>query len=463
MVRLFNVYYPKRTLALVAAEAILILLAMLVPMVVVFGVNTPVVLSYEAGFLRIFVAAAIVMTCVYYSDLYAAGVLANPRETRARIFACVGASCIILAGLYAVAPGVRLRQSVILPGIALAGLALFASRTAFYSLSRSTRLAQRAVLLGEGPLMNRLAEEIPKRPELGIRLDGYIGASAGDAPLPPGLTFLGESKAFAEILRDRPVDQVIVTMRDRRGSLPVEDLLRLKTEGVLVEDGARFYETISGRLPLDVLSAGAMLFSDGFHVSSTGLVKKRLYSFAISAVALILCSPLMLLVALAIMLESRGGVLFRQVRVGKGGRTFEILKFRSMRAGAESETGPVWAQQGDPRVTRVGRVIRKLRLDELPQLINVLRGEMNLVGPRPERPHFVNMLSEQIPYYGLRHSVPPGVTGWAQVSYPYGSTVEESRAKLEYDLFYIKNMTLSLDLVIVFSTLKIVLLGWGAK
>jgi sugar transferase (PEP-CTERM system associated) len=463
MVRLFNVYYPKRTLVLIATESVLILLALFVPIAVEFGSNTALVMGYEAGFLRIFVAAAIFMTCVYYVDLYSANVMANPREARARIFASVGAACIVLAGVYAVAPTVRLGEYEILPGIALAAVALFASRAAFYSLSRSSRLAQRAVLLGYGPLMYRLAEEIPRRPELGIRLEGYIGTPPGDNSLPAGLPFLGEARAFVEILRERPVDHVIVTMKDRRGSLPVQDLLQLKTEGVLVDDGARFYETISGRLPLDVLRAGTMLFSDGFHVSSSGLLKRRLYSLAVSSVALIVFSPLMLLIALAIMMESRGGALFRQVRVGMGGRTFEILKFRSMRHGAETHTGPVWAQDKDPRITRVGGVLRKLRLDELPQLINVLRGEMNIVGPRPERPHFVKMLSEQIPYYGLRHSVPPGLTGWAQISYPYGSTIEESRAKLEYDLFYIKNMSLSLDLLIIFSTLKIVLLRRGAK
>jgi exopolysaccharide biosynthesis polyprenyl glycosylphosphotransferase len=183
----------------------------------------------------------------------------------------------------------------------------------------------------------------------------------------------------------------------------------------------------------------------------------------VSFVALVVTSPLMVLIAIAIVIDSRGGALFRQVRVGMGGRTFEIIKFRSMCSGAESESGPVWAQDKDPRVTRVGRVLRKLRLDELPQLVNVLRGDMSIVGPRPERPHFVNMLSEQIPFYGLRHSVPPGITGWAQVCYPYGSTVDESRAKLEYDLFYVKNLSISLDLLILFSTLKIVLLGRGAK
>ncbi|HEV3276132.1 MAG TPA: sugar transferase [Terriglobia bacterium] len=463
MVRLFNVYYPKRTLALVAVEAVLVLLALLVPMAVKYGSDTSVVLGYEAGFLRISVAAAVFMFCVYYVDLYSVNVLANPREARARIFASVGAACIVLAAVYALAPTIRLGEMVILPGILLAAAALFGSRAAFYSLSRSPRLAQRALLLGEGPLMYRLGEEIPKRPELGIRLDGYIGPPPVDRPLPAGVPFLGESRAFAEIIRDRPVDRVIVTMRDRRGSLPVQDLLRLKTEGVLVEDGTSFYETISGRLPLDVLSAGTMLFSDGFHVSSLGLLKKRLCSIVVSFVALVVTSPLMVLIAIAIVIDSRGGALFRQVRVGMGGRTFEIIKFRSMCSGAESESGPVWAQDKDPRVTRVGRVLRKLRLDELPQLVNVLRGDMSIVGPRPERPHFVNMLSEQIPFYGLRHSVPPGITGWAQVCYPYGSTVDESRAKLEYDLFYVKNLSISLDLLILFSTLKIVLLGRGAK
>jgi len=376
----------------------------------------------------------------------------------------LGASCIVLAAVYALLPTTRLPQNVILPGIVLTSLAFVGSRRAFSRLNRSARLAERALLLGAGPLIKRVADEVISRPELGIRLVGYVGHPQPNGFEPaPNLPFLGEESSFGEIIREKPVDRVIVTMSDRRGALPVNDLLQLKTQGTLVEDGVQFYETISGRMPVDAVRPGAMLFSQGFHVSQSILLKKRLYSLIISGIALAILSPVMALVALAVAIESPGGVLFRQKRVGLGGRVFEILKFRSMRVGAESSTGPVWAQHQDPRITRVGRVLRKLRLDELPQLINILRGDMSIVGPRPERPHFVEMLSEQIPYYGLRHSVPPGLTGWAQVCYPYGSTVEESREKLEYDLFYIKNMSLSLDLLILFSTLKIVLLGKGAK
>ncbi|HUI43491.1 MAG TPA: sugar transferase [Terriglobia bacterium] len=464
MVRLFNVYYPKRTLVLAASETLLVLVSLVVPMAFEAGRDMPLVLGYEAGVLRLSVAAVIFMFCVYYVDLYSATVLANPREVWTRIVASVGAACIILAVVYAAVPAVRLGQAVIFPGIVLASVGLCVSRSAFYTLNRSPRMAETALLLGRGPLLHRLAVEVPKRPELGIRLVGYVGARTGhDHPSVDGLQCLGDLSCFSDVIREKPVDRVIVTMSDRRSSLPVQELLRLKTEGVQVEDGAQFYETIAGRLPVDELRPGSLLFSHGFHVSSSALLKKRLYSMLISAIALVIFSPVMLLVALAVMIDSRGGALFRQIRVGLGGKRFEILKFRSMRVGAESETGPVWAQEQDPRITTLGRVLRKLRLDELPQLINVLRGDMNIVGPRPERPHFVNMLSDQIPFYGLRHSVPPGLTGWAQVSYPYGSSVAESREKLEYDLFYVKNMSLSLDLLILFLTFKIVLLRRGAK
>jgi sugar transferase (PEP-CTERM system associated) len=464
MVRLFNVHYPKRTLVLAASEVLLVLLALLVPMTVQFLGDIPEVPSFGERFLKLLLAAAIVILCAYYLDLYSPSTITNSREVWTRAMMSLGASCIVLAAVYAMLPATRLPQNVILPGIVLTSLAFVGSRRAFSRLNRSARMAESAILLGAGPLIKRLAEEVTSRPELGIRLVGYVGHPLPNGSEPAGkLPFLGEAISFGEIIREKPVDRVIVTMSDRRGTLPVNDLLHLKTQGTLVEDGAQFYETISGRMPVDAVRPGAMLFSHGFHVSQSLLLKKRLYSLIISGLALALLSPVMVLVALAVAIESPGRVLFRQKRVGLGGRVFEILKFRSMRVGAESATGPVWAQDQDPRITRVGRVLRKLRLDELPQLINILRGDMSVVGPRPERPHFVEMLSEQIPYYGLRHSVPPGLTGWAQVSYPYGSTVEESREKLEYDLFYVKNMSLSLDLLILFSTLKIVLLGKGAK
>jgi sugar transferase (PEP-CTERM system associated) len=464
MVRLFNVYYPRRTLVLALSELLLVILAWLIPMAVYYGGDTPEVLVYEGGLVRIVTAVGVLWFCVYYVDLYSASVQANPGEVWTRIFVAIGSACIVLAVLYEVVPAARLQEAVIFPGVVLASVGLCVTRTAFFRLNRSPRLAERALLLGSGPLVPRLADEISKRPELGIGLIGYVGGPYQNGNSPGmALSQLGDLSSFMKVIREQPIDRVIVTMSERRGALPVQELLQLKTQGVLVQDGSQLYESVAGRLPVDSVLPGAMLFSDGFHVSSSRLLKKRLYSMIISSVALVLTSPLMLLTALAVALESRGGLLFRQKRVGLGGKVFEILKFRSMKKGAESMTGPVWAQEKDPRITRVGRVIRKLRFDELPQLINILRGDMNIVGPRPERPHFVEMLCGQIPYYGLRHSVPPGLTGWAQVCYPYGSSVEESREKLEYDLFYVKNMSLSLDLLILFSTLKTVLLGRGAK
>jgi sugar transferase (PEP-CTERM system associated) len=245
--------------------------------------------------------------------------------------------------------------------------------------------------------------------------------------------------------------------------MPIESLLNLKLEGVEIEEGVAFYEKAFGKLPIEVLNPSYLVFSSGFKVSKAVRVYKRIFSIVFSIIGMILSAPLMLLTAIAIKIDSRGPILFSQERVGKNGKAFKLLKFRSMSTDAEAGTGPVWAQQNDPRITRVGKFIRRTRIDELPQFINVLKGDMHFVGPRPERPFFVEQLRKAIPYYWQRHSVEPGLTGWAQVRYPYGSTIEEACEKLKYDLYYIKNLSILLDLWIIFQTVKIVLLGRGAR
>jgi sugar transferase (PEP-CTERM system associated) len=244
--------------------------------------------------------------------------------------------------------------------------------------------------------------------------------------------------------------------------MPVRELLHLKFAGVKVEDAHSFFERITGRIILERLSPSWLILSEGFSKSSLLVWAKRMIDVLVSLITLVVCAPLMALTAVAIYLESGSPVLFRQERTGLHGRSFAMLKFRSMHNNAE-EDGPKWASEGDRRITRVGRWLRKSRIDELPQAINVLRGQMSIVGPRPERPEFVSMLEEQIPYYGLRHSVRPGITGWAQVKYQYGASVEETKMKLEYDLFYIKHLSIMLDLAVLFETAKVMLSGRGAK
>lgn len=274
---------------------------------------------------------------------------------------------------------------------------------------------------------------------------------------------LGTFDELESLAESRKIDCILVALRDRRGRLPVEALLNLKIAGVAVEEGAAFFERVFGKLPVEELSPSYLVFSPGFRVSKLTQIYKHVFSAVLSLIGLILSAPIMLLVAIAIKLDSPGPVFFLQERVGKGGRVFKLIKFRSMYVDAEKRTGPIWAKSDDSRVTRVGRFIRRARIDEIPQFINVLKGDMHFVGPRPERSYFVERLQEIIHYYPQRHTVKPGITGWAQVKYPYGSTVEDACEKLKYDLYYIKNMSVLLDLRIVFHTVKIVLLGRGAR
>jgi len=298
---------------------------------------------------------------------------------------------------------------------------------------------------------------------LNLKVIGFLdekGENIGKSLVNPGI--IGAAWDLQDVVVKEKVDRVVLALKERRGHTPFGELLRLKFGGVGVEDAHTINEKIMGRIFLEHLSPSWLILSEGFRKSRLLLFAKRSIDFIVASLILILTLPLMALVAAAIWLETGSPILFRQERTGLGGKPFDILKFRSMRQDAE-ENGPTWAADGDKRVTRVGRILRKFRLDELPQLINVFRGEMSLVGPRPERPYFCKMLEEVTPYFILRHTVRPGITGWAQISYHYGGTIDQSKTKLEYDLFYIKHMSLMLDLAILFGTAKVIVNGHGAK
>jgi sugar transferase (PEP-CTERM system associated) len=319
------------------------------------------------------------------------------------------------------------------------------------------------LILGTGRLARAVATEILQRPELGLSVCGFLD----DDPSLLGVSIvnpkvLGLNRDVRRIVSEQPVSKIVVELQDRRGRLPIEDLLELKTSGVSVEEATCLYERLTGKIAIENLKASWMIFSEGFEVSGRTLLLKNLLSIIVSLMLLFLFFPFVPFIALLIKLDSRGPVFHRQNRVGQHGKVFSLWKFRSMETGAERETGPVWASKTDNRVTRVGKYLRRTRLDELPQLYNVLKGDMTLVGPRPERPHFVKQLAESIPYYHLRHSVKPGVTGWAQVNYRYGSSLEDAVEKLQYDLFYIKNISLLLDTLVIFDTVKTVLMRKGS-
>jgi len=273
---------------------------------------------------------------------------------------------------------------------------------------------------------------------------------------------IGDYSQILHICQNGDVDRIIVALDERRGKFPLEQLLFCRLKGIPVDDGVAFTEQLAGKLSVENLHPSFLIFSDGFKRSAILKQVKRGFDILASAVALTLLFPLNLLVALAIKLDSAGPILYRQERVGEDGKIFNLLKFRSMCVDAE-ENGPVWAKVNDQRITRVGRLIRKLRLDEIPQMLNVLKGEMSFVGPRPERPFFVDILKNEIPFYSERHVIKPGITGWAQIWYRYGASKEDALQKLKYDLYYIKHMSMVLDLTIIFDTVKIVLLGKGAR
>ena len=462
MIRLLNAYFPRRTFFLGVSEAALIALAFIAASIArLGGPDATVMLNYEQGFLKISIVSAAFIICMYYFDLYDSSVLSNRRELVIRLVQVVGTACIVLAGLYYIYPPLELGRGIFLIGVSFVAMVLFLWRRLFLALNSIALLADRVLMLGGGVLTALLSEEISDRPELGLRIIGYLPVRMHDhAENQEGIDDVGDLPLYVKSNR---INRVIVATGDRKGKLPVEQLLAVKSNGVMIQDATEVYEAITGKVPLESLRLGWLLFSPSFSDFRFVLIYKRVASVLISVIGLVLSIPLIPLVALAIKLSSRGPILYSQKRVGRNGIVFDCYKFRTMRSEAEADTGATWAADDDPRITRVGRFLRISRFDEIPQLWNVLKGEMSLVGPRPERPEFVEWLKREIPHYTVRHTIRPGITGWAQVRYKYGSSIEDAREKLRYDLFYVKNMTPGFDLLILFYTIKIILLGRGAK
>lgn len=439
------------------------LLALLAAMAVRFGPEVGTVLREPGQGLRMALVVSITQLSFYYTDLYEPQALNSRRELFIGLLKGMGIASIALALLYYVYPSLILGRGVFLLFVAIGLGVVVLWRVAYAAVLSSRGLSVRILLVGAGDLARKVYGESLTRRTLGFQVVGCLAADpAIAAATPEGLPpILG---GFDEILRHgrrADVDRVVVAIAERRGKFPVRELLELRLSGCRVEDGCACYEQLAGRMLVEYLKPSDLIFSDGFSKRRLTVLLKRLVDFLASGVGMIVALPVWAVFPLLIKLDSPGPVFFRQERVGKGGRIFEVLKFRSMCQDAETSTGPVWAAEQDPRVTRVGSFIRKTRIDEIPQLISVFRGEMSFVGPRPERPFFVDQLAAQVPYYIERHSVRPGVTGLAQVKYSYGSTVEDALEKLRYDLYYIKRMGFWMDLSIIFETVKVVLFGKG--
>jgi sugar transferase (PEP-CTERM system associated) len=320
------------------------------------------------------------------------------------------------------------------------------------------RLRERVYVLGAGERAKRLAEVIRARPELGMDVVGWAGAIGNGS-----LTRETLGETLLKLARNRAVERVIVALADRRATMPVHELLQLRLKGMSIQDGTALLERISGQIELEELYPSWLIFGQGFRLDPTSMMARRSVSILLSLSLLLITLPVIPLVILLVRLSSPGPVLYRQKRVGRNGDIFNCYKFRTMRPDAEADGRAAWASDDDPRITPVGHFLRKMRLDEIPQLWNVLKGDMSFVGPRPERPEFVERLCRELPFYSLRHVIRPGITGWAQINHGYGGSVEESKEKLRYDLYYLKNMSVVLDLLIVFQTVKTVLFGRGAR
>jgi sugar transferase (PEP-CTERM system associated) len=389
--------------------------------------------------------------------------LYGPRRTSAsweiyfRLLLVLSVLSFVLAGIVYLLPDLDIGPYVLIAGVSLLTLVLVVWRWAYEWIIVLPVFRERVYVLGSGERARAVVELLRGSRDAGMEVVDWQSESKDHGGLD---LFAAKLRAFRT---HRPsIDRVIVAMEDRREAMPVRELLELRVRGVIIENSSALMERLSGKLPLDGLNPSTLIFTEGFRMSPLQQLFRRLLSFIVSLIALIICLPFIPLIILMVRLSSPGPIFFSQTRVGQRGRLFTAYKFRTMREDAEAQ-GAVWAAKDDPRVTSIGRFMRGTRLDEIPQLWNVLRGEMAFVGPRPERPEFVQWLSQEIPFYDLRHMIRPGITGWAQVRYRYGASLEETRRKLEYDLYYVKHQSIGLDLLIMFETIKTIILRRGAQ
>ena len=457
MIRLFNVYYPIRTLVLLGGEALLVWTCFLTAAVLRHQEDYYVMLNYEGGYLKILAATVSVLVFSHLFDLYEPARWSARSELYFRLLLVPGILALALAALAYVFPRVLVGNNAAVFGLLLVTIALFGWRMAYAWLAQQPYLLEKVYVLGTGERAQRLVNGLRTRAELGVQVVGWSGNVEGE------LTRESIASHLMELIGEHRVHRVIVAMEDRRGTLPVMEILDLRLGGIKIEEATSWLEKISGRIEVDNLYPSWLIFAEGFRFSAGFMLLRRIIAVLASGVLLLFVLPILPLVVLAIKLDSRGPVLYRQKRVGLGGKVFYCYKFRTMRQDAEADTGATWATDDDPRITKVGKFLRTCRIDEIPQLWCVLRGDMSFVGPRPERPEFVDMLAQEIPFYRVRNAVRPGITGWAQVKYKYGNTIADSKEKLQYDLYYIKNMSPGLDMMIMFQTIKIVLLGRGAQ
>jgi sugar transferase (PEP-CTERM system associated) len=468
MIRIFKVFIPVSVIGLVLSEVLIALFCYAGASVLLFEVINPdfspiVFFQNDSGFPRVALVVGCIIAGLYFQDLYSNFRVKSLTVLLQQLCMAIGGSFLIQAFLtYMKRSEWAIPKWMMIFGSVLT-LVMIPAWRLFYSSFVVKALGSRRVLfLGTAPIAQEIAKHITEHPELGMSVLGYLDNHLDLTGLPGGI-ILGTTNELVCMANKLKPDLVVVGLTERRQELPVNDMLHLRFSGIHFEEAPVTFESTFGRILTHQLRPSRLIFSTELGPKRRSLFWHTLYSILLALILTIVFAPVMLIVAILVKLTSRGPVFHRQQRVGLNDTTFTVYKFRSMYVDAEARTGPVWATKDDPRVTPVGKWLRRLRLDEVPQLLNVLKGEMSLVGPRPERPEFVSSLSEKIPFYSYRHCVKPGITGWAQINYKYGDTLEDTIIKLEYDLYYIKNLALSLDTFIIFHTMKVMLFSETAQ
>jgi len=450
---------PGRVAALLVSEFLLIYLCYVAATFAFLRLDAQVFLVDDNGWLRIVIVTFCLIVGIYFHDLYS-NFRVRLRDLIQYSIVVAGAAFLAEALLsYLKLPQWVLPARPMIAGSALTIAVLLVWRVLFIGVLLKAMPSDRVIFLGNSPIVQEIVAQLEKHPEKGLTSLGFLddsGSCCGQR--------LGALSDLREVVDRLRPDRIVVALTERRSTLPVARLLEMRLSGIRIEDVLSTYEAAFERISTRVLRPSQLIFSSTeLGPNPRRVALQSIYSMGAAVIATLIASPVMLCVAVLIKLTSRGPALFRQQRVGKNDRLFTLYKFRSMVTDAEAHSGAVWAQRDDPRITHVGRWLRKLRLDELPQLFNVLRGEMSIVGPRPERPEFVTELEKRIPYYRHRHCIKPGITGWAQINHKYGDTIEDTVVKLEYDLYYIKNLAPALDAVIMLRTAKVMLLSRGAQ
>jgi len=459
MIRFLNVYYPTRTVALLVSEAIVVSGCFLLATGIMLRDQTIFVLQLQDGYLKIALITIVTLVLSYYFDLYEPRIVSARMQIYFRVLLVLGFDCFLLSAFLLLDPEVAIGPFVYVVGFALLAPALLALRRAYEWTCGLRCFRERVYVLGSGDYALSIVNAIRANPSMGMEVLAWEDLREIESAERKKIWIA----ALERIAKANPsIHRIVVAMELRRGELPVQELLMLRFQGITIEEDSTLRERLYGKIQLDGLRPSSFLYSEGFRIRPSQQITRQIVSLCAAAVGLILFLPFFPFVALTVKLSSKGPLFFRQDRVGMGGRIFQVVKFRTMFTDAEAH-GARWATKNDPRITRVGLFMRKTRLDEVPQLWNILRGDMGFVGPRPERPEFVSWLTEELPFYYLRTLVRPGLTGWAQVRYGYGATLAETKEKLEYDLYYIKHMTLGLDLLIMFETIKTILRRRGAQ